>query len=247
MKIVNMLDTKDKNQIHISQSLIGNENVNSVNARDLWKSLESKQKFADWIKARIEKLRLIENTDFITLRNQENKGFGGDVKSIEYIITIDIAKHLCLIEMTDIGHKVREYFIECEKQLRETSNFKLPQTYAEALRELADTHEALELAKAQIESDKPKVEAFETLMDSKDAIDFLHFSKIIGIGRTTLFEELRDRGILNRNNIPYQQYVDSGYFRVVESTYTQGENTRTYCKTMILPKGQEWLIKKIKD
>lgn len=50
--------------VKVSQIQIGVENVNAVNARDLWKALESKQEFAHWIKNRIDKLGLVESRDY---------------------------------------------------------------------------------------------------------------------------------------------------------------------------------------
>lgn len=124
--------------------------------------------------------------------------------------------------------------------------FKIPQTYAEALMEagrLAFENEKL-IAKAK--EDAPKVKCFNELMDCKNAIDFLEFSKILGIGRNKLFEKCRELQILMSNNRPYQRFIDNGHFRVIESTYTQGDCTKSYSKTLILPKGQAYLTKKIK-
>lgn len=124
--------------------------------------------------------------------------------------------------------------------------YKIPQTYAEALLEagrLALENEKL-IAKAK--EDAPKVQCFNELMNSKNAIDFMEFSKIIGIGRTKLFAKCRELGVLMQSNRPYQTFIDNGCFRVIESTYTQGDMTRSYTKTMILPKGQAYLTKKLK-
>ena len=99
---------------------------------------------------------------------------------------------------------------------------------------------------AQAKENEPKVKAFNELMQSKDALDFLTFSKIIGIGRTKLFAKLRELNVLRADNTPYQKYVDSGYFRVIESSYTQNDATRIYTKTMILPKGQKYITNKVK-
>lgn len=126
------------------------------------------------------------------------------------------------------------------------SQFKIPQTYAEALLEAGRLALENEKLIAQAKENEPKVKAFNELMQSKDALDFLTFSKIIGIGRTKLFAKLRELNILRADNTPYQKYVDSGYFRVIESSYTQNDTTRIYTKTMILPKGQKYIINKIK-
>lgn len=126
------------------------------------------------------------------------------------------------------------------------SQFKIPQTYAEALLEAGRLALENEKLIAQAKENEPKVKAFNELMQSKDALDFLTFSKIIGIGRTKLFAKLRELNVLRADNTPYQRYVDSGYFRVIESSYTQNDATRIYTKTMILPKGQKYITNKVK-
>lgn len=126
-------------------------------------------------------------------------------------------------------------------------DLKIPKTYAEALLEagkLALENERLQAL--QIEN-KPKIEAFEALMSSEDLIDFLEFSKIIKIGRNTLFSKLREHGVLMRDNMPYQYYIDRGYFKCIENAFTQNNIKRIYTKTMITAKGQDYLVRKLKD
>ena len=132
--------------------------------------------------------------------------------------------------------------------IRKTGKYdnSIPKTYAEALLEagrLALENEKLQAL--QIEN-QPKIETYNALMSSNDLMDFLDFSKIIKIGRTNLFSKLRELGILMRNNMPYQRYIERGYFKCVESTYNQGDIKRIYTKTMITPKGQDYLTKKLK-
>lgn len=126
------------------------------------------------------------------------------------------------------------------------SQYKIPQTYAEALLEAGRLALENEKLVAQAKENEPKIKAFNELMQSKDALDFLTFSKIVGIGRTKLFAKLRELDILRADNTPYQRYIDSGYFRVIESSYTQNDTTRIYTKTMILPKGQKYIANKVK-
>lgn len=101
----------------------------------------------------------------------------------------------------------------------------------------------------QAKENEPKVKAFNELMQSKDALDFLTFSKIVGIGRTKLFAKLRELDILRADNTPYQKYVDRGYFKVVETTYRYSENQKVGInyKTIIYPKGQNFIINLIKN
>ena len=99
----------------------------------------------------------------------------------------------------------------------------LPQSYAEALRELATTVEENEKLKLIQEQNKPKIEFFDTVTDSTDAIDMGGVAKVLnkGIGRNNLFALLRNYKVLKGDNQPYQKYIDMGYFRVIESKFNK--------------------------
>lgn len=92
----------------------------TISARDLYVFLGVKANFTDWIKRRIEKYGFIENVDFTKVslisQNCEIKK-GGDRKSVNYIITLGMAKELCMIENNEKGKEARRYFIECERIL----------------------------------------------------------------------------------------------------------------------------------
>ena len=103
--------------IKITRARINNETVNAVNARDLWKFLESKQEFANWIKDRIRKYGFLGGVDFTVdkIINGENKGrFAAN----EYFVSLDMAKELAMVENNEQGRKIRRYFIEVEKEFR---------------------------------------------------------------------------------------------------------------------------------
>jgi Prophage antirepressor len=110
---------------------------------------------------------------------------------------------------------------------------------------------------ARLEAEKkvkvlePKGEFYDDVAGSKDSIEMGHVAKVLGIrgiGRNNLFSLLRDKKVLDRNNIPYQQYVDCGYFRVLEQKYNvpSGE-TKINIKTMVFQKGIDFIRKKIKE
>lgn len=90
----------------------------AVNARDLHEFLESKQDFSTWIKNRIDKYDLVENTDYVLLHNSVEQ-ISGTKHRIDYVLTIDAAKELSMVEGNDKGKQARRYFIECEKTLKE--------------------------------------------------------------------------------------------------------------------------------
>jgi len=108
----------------------------------------------------------------------------------------------------------------------------------------------IEDANKEIEKLKPAAEFAYQICSSKDAIDIGNCAKVLNrnIGRNNLFEFLRNRKILQQDNIPYQKYIDSGYFRVIETKYTipSGE-TKISLKTLVLQKGVAYINKLLRE
>lgn len=118
---------------------------------------------------------------------------------------------------------------------------------------LKEERQARLLAEKKIEEQKPLVDFANQVSDTTDLIDMKTMAKLlkdknINIGRNRLFEFLRIRGILMRDNQPYQQYIDSGYFKVNEYTYTNSfGQTKTNRQTFVTGKGQLYITKKVKE
>lgn len=90
-----------------------------VSARDLWKFLDVNYDFSTWIKRRIEKYDFIENVDFTLVRGfPQNCGKLGGRPKEDYILSMDMAKELAMIENNSTGRAARRYFIQCEKRYR---------------------------------------------------------------------------------------------------------------------------------
>lgn len=195
------------------------------------------------------KKNIVDNP--FAIENEDWRGFliernGNDVQ--DYEITVDFAKRISMMSRTEKGEEARKYFIECEEKWKNgIKPFQLPRTYAEALRELADQAEKTEAIQRQLEAAKPKIEFFDAVTDSKDAVPMDQVAKVlnIGIGRNKMFQMLRDLGVLQQNNIPYQKYVDQGYFRVVEQKYDVRGEVRISMKTLVFQKGVEFIRKKL--
>jgi phage antirepressor YoqD-like protein len=98
---------------------------------------------------------------------------------------------------------------------------QLPQTYQEALRMLADTLDENERL-------LPKAIQYDTFLDSKGYHDMGSVAKTLGTGRTRLFQLLREHKVLMGNNVPYQKYINQGYFVVKQEVFGSFINTKTY-------------------
>lgn len=109
--------------------------------------------------------------------------------------------------------------------------------------------EELQILRAKQIEDAPKVEFFNQVTDSTDCIDMGTVAKVLNfknIGRTKLFEILRNNGILMSDNRPYQKYIDAGYFRVIESKWTSPDGeTHIRFKTVVYQSGIDFIRKSI--
>ena len=102
----------------------------------------------------------------------------------------------------------------------------------------------------RIRKDEPKVKFADHVGDSTNVIDVNRMAKLcadhgIRIGRNRLFAWMRSRGILMGGNIPYQEYIENGYFRVKESVYESNGQTRTYQQTFVTGKGQQYILSRL--
>lgn len=127
----------EQNLIPVFNTTIGNIVQQAVDARVLHDFMQIKRDFTNWIKARIAKYGFVENQDFEVFANSgENshlgqnidspnlanqKGRGGDRRSIDYHLTLDMAKELSMVENNDKGREARRYFIECERKAHEAA------------------------------------------------------------------------------------------------------------------------------
>lgn len=85
-----------------------------VSARELYKHLHLKHRFTDWIKQNLEYFQ--EKVDYIYIETSVDVGNGGKRTVVDYAITLDMAKQLCMMSHTPVGKEYREYFIKLEKE-----------------------------------------------------------------------------------------------------------------------------------
>jgi len=143
--------------IQIIQTHIGAEKVNSVDSRELYKALLLKSDFSTWIKRQLELFS--ENIDYVRLHKKVE---ANNATQIDYILTIDTAKHIAMIQRNEIGMNIRKYFIEVEK----LQSLQLPQTYIEALEALtASEKDKAALVEIGIKKDESIASKTQTIIN----------------------------------------------------------------------------------
>ncbi len=103
----------------------------------------------------------------------------------------------------------------------------------------------------RIRHDQPLVEFANQVSNTDNLIDMNAMAKLaieenIPIGRNRLFCWLRKNQILMSDNLPYQRYIDRGYFVVKESVFDTGSMTKTYQQTYVTGKGQAYIIGRLR-
>lgn len=103
----------------------------------------------------------------------------------------------------------------------------------------------------RIRHDQPLVEFANQVSNTENLIDMNAMAKLaveehIPIGRNRLFRWLRENEILMSGNLPYQKYIDQGYFAVKESVFETDSICRTYQQTFVTGKGQQYIIGRLK-
>lgn len=173
--------------IKITKSNIGAETINSVNAREIHSYLEVKTRFDMWINRAISKYDFKENIDFCTILGESS----GGRKATEYIVAMDMAKELAMLEDNPKGKETRKYFIEVEKR----QNRAL--TVSEQIALIAQGHQEVEQRLTQIEH---KIENDITLT----SIQKHHLKKAVNI---KVYE------LINNHNLS-EDFIKKGHMRV---------------------------------
>jgi len=127
-------------------------------------------------------------------------------------------------------------FNEVLPAIRKTGKFeKKKPTHLDTARDLVIALERTEALTAQIVADRPKVDFADAVIKSKSNMTFSEFSKVINWGRNLFIRQLRDDGIIQANSrLPYQQYMERGWFELTEKV----NNGKSFPVTLITPKGR---------
>ena len=227
-----------------------NENGQAVSARDLHEALQCGQDFTNWFKYQAERIGLQEGIDFSLILAEST----GGRPSKDYIIPIDIAKHLAMISGGENAHKIREYFIQVEKAWN-SPEMVMARSLQFAAKQIDGYKEKLHLAERTIEQQKPQVLFAESVTASSTSILVADLAKIlkkngVDIGEIRLWEWLRkNKYVISEKgrsyNMPTQKSMELKIMEVKEGTYINSKGESKITKTtLITGKGQVYFVNK---
>jgi prophage antirepressor-like protein len=151
-----------------------------------------------------------------------------------------VAEHFADWLTKDVLPKIRKYGFYALDELLED-----PEFLVKTIESLKKEREKRVLLEMKSIVDKPKVDYFESMAGSKTAVELKNLHKALNlrnITRSKLLELLREEQILDKENIPYMQYIDRGYFRVIEQRYTLPKgDVRIDIKSIVYLKGVNFI------
>jgi anti-repressor protein len=226
------------------KELIKINSENKVDGRELHEFLQIGTAYKDWFPRMVE-YGFVEGVDFCSKMSKTSPN--GGRPSINHDMTIGMAKEICMIQRNERGKQARLYFIECERRLKEQQKPALPDFTDPviAARAWADEVEKKQLAEAKVAELQPKADFYDAAASSESLFSMADVAKVLdmGIGRNKLFKFLREKKILQGDNMPYQRFVDAGYFKVVEGKFMAGDNVVISKTTYVKQKGIDYIRK----
>ena len=212
----------------------------TVLGRELHEFLEVKTLYKDWFPRMVE-YGFTEGKDFSSFLSEST----GGRPSIDHLLTIDMAKEICMIQRTEVGKQARQYFIQVEKDYNSPEKIM-----ARALR-IAEKE--LSTLKLDVERMKPKEIFADSVASSQSTILIGELAKILKAngfetGQKRLFETLRQDGFLIKRkgsdyNMPTQKAMELGLFEIKETVINNPDGSIRVSKTTkVTGKGQIYFV-----
>ena len=224
----------------------------TMSSRDIAELVESRH---DSVRLSIERLAergVIQLPPLVEVEN--NQSVSPNSRSKVYVFSGEQGKRDSIIVVAQLSPEFtarlvdRWQELEAQVAMPALPDFSNP---AEAARAWAAQYEQRAALEAKVAEDAPKVEFYHDVTGSDNAIDMATVAKVLnrGIGRNRLFAFLRDEGVLDSRNIPYQRFVDMGFvdmgwFRLVETKWQKPNGDwQIGIKTVVFQKGVEGIAR----
>ncbi len=163
----------------------------------------------------------------------------------------NLNKRDSLVVVARLSPEFTAAVIDRWQELEANQPAKLPQSFAEALQLAANQARELEQKNQALAIAAPKVEFADAIAGADKGVKIGQFAKAVGLGPVTIFRILRELKILmsrgDSYNLPYQEFIERGYFTVKQGTFETNSTTHISHTAMITGRGEQWLRKRLID
>lgn len=173
----------------------------------------------------------------------------GTIAGILGVTPEAIKKHIRVMYPRLIKNGVKTYLTqnqisEIKKKMIPTTQVVAAATDYEMIQKTAEVMAWMKLKLESVTAEnaimRPKADFYDRVTQGNDTIDLGEAAKVLnipGMGRNNLFRFLREKGILMKSNVPYQEYLDRGYFKIVEVETGAGVKV----KPVVYQKGLDYI------
>lgn len=224
----------------------------TVLGRELHEFLGVKTLYKDWFPRMVE-YGFTEGKDFNPLKNEQVRFEGGREVAREltdHLLTIDMAKEICMIQRTEVGKQARQYFIQVEKDYNSPEKI-MARALRIAEKELSTLRLETKVQAQQIAELQPKATYYDLILQCPCLLSVTEIAKDYGLSAKGLNKILHDNGVQYSQSgvwFLYAKYQDKGYTSTKTQNYnrpdgTQGSRVHTYWTQ----KGRLFLYGLLKD
>ena len=226
-----------------------------VSARELHEFLEIKTQFSKWFDRMCE-YGFYELKDFLAISQKRLTAQGNETTYTDYLITIQMAKELSMIQRNDKGKEAREYFIKCEESWN-SDEMIMARALQITKKKMVEYEEKIIQLEVEMLDYKDRAKVADVIEASEDTISIGEMAKILSetgevIGRNELFQWLRKNGYLMKKdtsetyNQPTQKSMNLGIMELIEKpVFVNPKHIVLNRTTGITGKGQTYLIKRM--
>lgn len=224
---------KDLIQIHYD-----NADRPTVSGRELHEALEVKTAYKDWF-PRMCEYGFSEGKDYCSFLSDRSDGKAGKPRT-DHQLTIPMAKELCMLQRTDKGKQMRQYFIAVEEQWNSPDAImaRALQLSNAKLKEMQITVSTLTVENQIM---KPKAEYFDELVDRNLLTGIRETAGELGVKQNQFVAFLLEKKYMYRDKkgrlTAYAKPLSDGLFERKEcvNEKTQWKGTQD----LVTPKGRE--------
>lgn len=206
----------------------------TLSARELHEFLEIKTKYKDWF-PRMCGYGFDENIDYRAMAQKRATAQGNETTYIDHEITLDMAKEIAMIQRSEKGKQIRQYFLELERKWNspEAVMNRALEYSRKQVKALLQTNEKLELENKmkdqQLNELKPKADYYDQILQNKSLVLISQIAKDYGLGAPTMNKKLHELGVQYKQGgqwLLYSKYQNKGYThsRTINITRSDGRS-----------------------
>lgn len=227
-----------------------NENQEPVvSGRQLHQVLGVKTQYTKWFE-RMTEYGFTENQDYLAISQKRLTAQNNETTFKDHVLKLDMAKEIAMIQRTDKGKEVRQYFIQVEKDFNSPEKI-MARALKIADRKIISLEHKNEVLQLELEEARKQTDYLDLILQTKDMLTTTQIAQDYGMSANKFNQILKQVGIQRKVNgqwILYTKYQGKGYIASRTFDYV-GKDNKVHSKitTVWTQLGRRFIYEKLKD